>query len=333
MQREEEKEENEIVTVKRRRKVSVSVVAFDIFGEGGDLESYEDLSWEDPFDDGENWSGCGHDPCASVRLVPDVTDVPVPPSLVVTELRGAPPCLSDWGLAEPQSFSFSGGRAHCCTVTQEEMRYEDSPVKAPPPSRMTPPTPLQNSHPPPEGEQGHHEARRAREKAPRRQSPPPPPTERQRQAETEEQRRERSPPERRATGAAENYPENRAHIKVDTDALARPTKPEDEGVCLRYILKYWTKGGSNIFKLFDKSEKNDHLVANRRRWMEHPRGRAATQERWPNEWHDIEYHGAVAKAPPCPERTLNTMLPAQSSSSAREDEGRWLLMAKAKRCL
>ena len=132
-------------------------------------------------------------------------------------------------------------------------------------------------------------------------------------------------------GAVENYLENCADIKVDIDVLARLIEPEDEGVCLRYILKYWTRGGSNIFKLFDTSEKNDHLVANRRRWLEHPRGWAATQERWPNEWHDIEYQGAVAKAPPCPERTLNTPLPAQSSSSAREEEGRWLLMEDRRR--
>ena len=43
---------------------------------------------------------------------------------------------------------FSRQRAQCCTDTQEEMRYEGSPVKAPPLSRrrMTPPTPLQNSY-------------------------------------------------------------------------------------------------------------------------------------------------------------------------------------------
>ena len=102
--------------------------------------------------------------------MPDVTDVPVSPSSVVTELCGASPCLSDWGLAEPQSFCFSKKRAHCCTVKQEEMRYEDSPVKAPPPSRMTPPTPLQNSYSPFEGEQGHYEVWRARERSPWRQS-------------------------------------------------------------------------------------------------------------------------------------------------------------------
>ena len=47
--------------VKRRREVSVSVVAFEIFGQGRDLESNEDLSWEDPFDDTESSSGCGLD--------------------------------------------------------------------------------------------------------------------------------------------------------------------------------------------------------------------------------------------------------------------------------
>ena len=72
-------------------------------------------------------------------------------------------------------------------------------------------------------------------------------------------------------GAVENYLENCADIKVDIDVLARLIEPEDEGVCLRYILKYWTRGGSNIFKLFDTSEKNDHLVANRRRWLGAPK--------------------------------------------------------------
>ena len=30
------------------------------------------------------------------------------------------------------SFSFSKKRAHCCTITQEEMRFESTQVKAPP---------------------------------------------------------------------------------------------------------------------------------------------------------------------------------------------------------
>ena len=59
----------------------------------------------------------------------------------------------------------------------------------------------------------------------------------------------------------ENYLENCADSKADIEALARLIGPEDEGVCLRYILKYSTRGGSNIFKFFDTSEKKDHLVA------------------------------------------------------------------------
>ena len=56
-------------------------------------------------------------------------------------------CCSDWEFVEPQSFSFSKKRAHCCTATQEEMRYESTQVKAPPllTRRTKPPTPLQNS--------------------------------------------------------------------------------------------------------------------------------------------------------------------------------------------
>ena len=48
--REEEKEENETVTVKRRCEGLVSVEAFDIFSQGGDVESFGDLSWEDPLE-------------------------------------------------------------------------------------------------------------------------------------------------------------------------------------------------------------------------------------------------------------------------------------------
>ena len=45
---------------------------------------------------------------------------------------------------EPQSFSFSKKRAHACTVSQEEMRFEGTQVKAPPLLRS--PTPLLKSY-------------------------------------------------------------------------------------------------------------------------------------------------------------------------------------------
>ena len=84
----------------------------------------------------------------SLFLVSCVTDVPVSPSSVVAEFCHLSPCCSDLDFVEPQSFSFSEQRAHCCRDTQEEMRYEGSPVKAPPLSRrrMTPRTPVQNSY-------------------------------------------------------------------------------------------------------------------------------------------------------------------------------------------
>ena len=70
-----------------------------------------------------------------VLVVPDVTDVPVSPASVVTEFCVVSSFCSDWGLVVPKSFSFSKKRAHCGAVTQEEVRFESSQVKAPPLSR------------------------------------------------------------------------------------------------------------------------------------------------------------------------------------------------------
>ena len=60
-----------------------------------------------------------------------VPDVPVSSSSVVTEFCDVSPCCSDWESVEPQSFSFFKKRALHCSSTQEEMRFEDSQVKAP----------------------------------------------------------------------------------------------------------------------------------------------------------------------------------------------------------
>ena len=49
--------------------------------------------------------------------------------------------------------------------------------------------------------------------------------------------------------AAEDYLENCANIKVDTEALERLMEPENRKISLRYILKYSTRGGSNIFHI------------------------------------------------------------------------------------
>ena len=124
--------------------------AFEIFSQGRDVESCGDVSWEDLLDNPEDLSDCEPAPCepdscAHVRVVLDVTDVLVSPSSVVAELCDVSPCGSDGEFCGPQSFSKK--RAHCGTYTQEEMRYEGSPVKALPLSRrMTPPTPMQDSY-------------------------------------------------------------------------------------------------------------------------------------------------------------------------------------------
>ena len=99
-------------------------------------------------------------------------------------------------------------------------------------------------------------------------------------------------------------------------------EPEEAEVCLRYILKHAKRRGSIIFEIFD-TEKNDHLVASWMRWLEHKEKREALQERWQNDWQDIKYEGIMAEAPPCPERSMRTPLPQQSSSSNREEESQW----------
>ena len=52
--------------------------------------------------------------------------------------------------------------------------------------------------------------------------------------------------ERKVMRAVENYLESSADIKVDVGVLERLIEPEVEKVCLRYILKYSTRRGSNI---------------------------------------------------------------------------------------
>ena len=85
-------------------------------------------------------------------------------------------------------------------------------------------------------------------------------------------------------------------------------------------MKHANYGGSNIFQLFDTTEIPNHLVVSRRRWLESQWRDDERQESGRNEWYDLGYQGARAKAPPCPDSTSHTPLPQQSSSSAREEE-------------
>ena len=83
-------------------------------------------------------------------------------------------------------------------------------------------------------------------------------------------------------------------------------------------------------QLFDTREKGPSR-GNQKALVGAPKRKAAMQERWPNEWHDIEHHGAVAKAPPCLQSTHRTPMPQQSSSSTREEEGCSVLMEDRRR--
>ena len=112
----------------------------------GDLESSGGLYWRDLLEKPEDLSDCETEARVDVSVVPDEADVLVSLSSVTEFCDGFSFC-SGWEFVEPQSFAFSRKRAHSWTVTQEEMRFEGSQVKAPPPSRrrMMLPTPLQNS--------------------------------------------------------------------------------------------------------------------------------------------------------------------------------------------
>ena len=75
----------------------------------------------------------------------------------------------------------------------------------------------------------------------------------------------------------------------------------------------------------------NHFVASRRRWLESQGKKATKQESWQNEWHEIEYQGEMAKAPPCPERTLKMPMPQQSSPSPRDEESQWVAVEDTRR--
>ena len=140
-----------------------------------------------------------------------MTDVLVSPSSVVTELCGVSSCCSDWEFVEPQSFSFSKKRAHGCTDTQEEMRYEGSPVITPPFSRrrMTPPTPVQNSYISVMRDHGRHE----------------------------EEGRGWNARERTIIARTKQFLERSRSVKVQVEVLEALLGPEDVDVDLRRILK------------------------------------------------------------------------------------------------
>ena len=129
--------------------------------------------------------------------------------------------------------------------------------------------------------------------------------------------------------AVKDYLESCAQVTVDIEVVESLLRPENLEVSLRYVLKYATS--SNIFQLFDTSVKPNHFVASRRRWLESQGRDGARQENGRHEWYELGCQGAKAKAPPCPNSTLQTPLPQQSSSSARAEEDHWEVMEERRR--
>ena len=163
-------------------------------------------------------------------MVSDVTDVPVSPSSVVTGFYNGFSCSSDWEDVE-----------HCCTSTQEEMRYGCSQVKAPPLSRgrMMPPTPLQNSNDTFDEEQGRFVV--------------------------EDQMW--SARERTIIARTKQYLEESYSVKVEVAGLQDLLGPDDVDVDFKRILKEARdEKVCATFETFSTDGLSDFLVASRSRW-------------------------------------------------------------------
>ena len=181
-----------------------------------------------------------------VCVVPGLTDVIVSPSSVVTQFCDGFSCCPDWELVEPLSFFFLQKGAHCCTVSQEEMRYKISQAKAPPQSRrrMRPPTPLQNSGSSFGEEQGRFEV--------------------------EDQIW--SARERTIIARTKQYLEKRKSIKVNIEELKTLLGPDDSDVDFRRILEEARdKKGCAIFETFSTDGPSKFVVVSRSRWDKHKR--------------------------------------------------------------
>ena len=85
------------------------------------MESCVDFSWCGLLGELDDSSDRELVSCELVRVVPDVSDVVVSSSSVVTEMCKDSPCCSDWDVVEPQSSSFSKKRALCCSAGRDEI--------------------------------------------------------------------------------------------------------------------------------------------------------------------------------------------------------------------
>ena len=214
--------------------------AFDIFSQ----ESCGDVSWEHLMDEPEDLSDCEPASCELVRAVPggsDVIDLLVSPSSVSLSCVMFLPVALIGILWNRSPFLSKKKHAHC--GTQEEMRFEGSPVKALPLSRrrMAPPTPLQNSFSSCVRDHGRYE----------------------------EEGRGWNARERTIIERTKQYLERSFSVKVQVEALEALLGPED--VDLRRILKEARdEQGRRIFETFGSNDMS-FLVADWSRWDKYKR--------------------------------------------------------------
>ena len=66
-----------------------------------------------------------------------------------------------------------------------------------------------------------------------------------------------------------NYLDKSDDMKVEIEELELLMDPEDSEVNLRYVLTHARRRGSRISGIFSTTERSDHLVASRNRWLEY----------------------------------------------------------------
>ena len=118
------------------------------------------------------------------------------------------------------------------------------------------------------------------------------------------------------TDAVEDYLEKCAQIKVKIDLVESLLRPENLVVSSRCVLKHANYGGSNVFQLFRNSRKAVSPCC-KQKTMDGKSGERRCLAGGRNEWYDLGYQGAKAKAPPCPNNTLQTPLPQREERRRR----------------
>ena len=177
-------------------------------------------------DDPSGVSDCDSGTGTGVPVVSVVAVVSVSLSSVVTEVCDGFSLDSVWEFVEPESFSFSKKRSSVLEENQGEMRYEWSPVQAPPNTRRRDNATYVSAN--------FVFLRRTKVSAKR----------------SWKRKASGSIQEGRVMAAMKNYLEKNVDIKVEVEALKLLMDPEESDVCLMCILAHARRRGSRIFEIF-----------------------------------------------------------------------------------